>query len=509
MVPGTIKNKKVVKRLSIDIDRVFKETLKYLKCAPKTKRKEIGQFFTSMETAKFMASMFSDPHKENLSILDAGAGSGILTAAIVNRLQNSDVKHIQITCYEISQNILPLLKNTLAYLKNCSAISLDYKIREENYITTQYDDFNTTLFADPNAPKYDYIIGNPPYKKISKNAVEAVAMASVCYGVPNLYFLFAAMSLFNLDKDGEMVYIIPRSWTSGAYFKNFRDYLLHEGIIKQMHLFVSRNKVFEAERILQETTIIRIVKSGDRDFVKITSSNSNGDFEDISTIEVPYNHIVSTYKTIFLVTNDDELQILKILSKWTNTLPILGFKMRTGLTVNYRNMECLRNETSEDTVPLFYPQHIKDGRVIFPLHTGDEYITTEKSGLIQKNKNYLFVKRFTTKEEKKRLQCGIYLSSDFSEYSSISTQNKVNFIETLNFEMSKELVYGLYVLFNSTIYDLYYRILNGSTQVNSTEVNAMPVPTLNEIERLGVALLEKNDLSTCACDEVLEVLIKE
>ena len=70
-------------------------------------------------------------------------------------------------------------------------------------------------------------------------------------------------------------------------------------------------------------------------------------------------------------------------------------------------------------------------------------------------------------------------------------------------------LYGLYVLFNSTIYDLYYRILNGSTQVNSTEVNAMPVPTLNEIERLGVALLEKNDLSTCACDEVLEVLIKE
>lgn len=83
MVPRTIKNKKVVKRLSIDIDRVFKETLKYLKCAPKTKRKEIGQFFTSMETAKFMASMFSDPHKENLSILDAGEGSGILTATEV------------------------------------------------------------------------------------------------------------------------------------------------------------------------------------------------------------------------------------------------------------------------------------------------------------------------------------------------------------------------------------------------------------------------------------------
>ncbi len=44
--------------------------------------------------------------------------------------------------------------------------------------------------------------------------------------------------------------------------------------------------------------------------------------------------------------------------------------------------------------------------------------------------------------------------------------------------MSECLVYGLYVLFNSTIYDEYYRILNGSTQVNSTEINAMPVPDI-------------------------------
>ena len=85
----------------------------------------------------------------------------------------------------------------------------------------------------------------------------------------------------------------------------------------------------------------------------------------------------------------------------------------------------------------------------------------------------------------------------------------MNFIEGLNFDMSEELVYGLYVLFNSTIYDLYYRILNGSTQVNSTEVNAMPVPTLEDIEQLGTALMQENDLSVAICDKLLEVLISE
>ena len=75
--------------------------------------------------------------------------------------------------------------------------------------------------------------------------------------------------------------------------------------------------------------------------------------------------------------------------------------------------------------------------------------------------------------------------------------------------MTKEQVYGLYVLFNSTIYDQYYRILNGSTQVNSTEVNAMPVPTLSEIEYLGSQLEQRSSLSVGVCDEILGGLINE
>lgn len=492
------------------VDAVFEESLKYLDEMPKAKRKEIGQFFTSVETAIYMASMFESPKKEDITVLDAGAGSGILTAAVVERLQSEGIKHISVVCYETSEDVLPMLKSNLNYLKENSVIPLDFDIREENYITTQSSDFNNSMFSNPDAVKYDWIIGNPPYKKIPKDAVEALSMPAVCYGAPNLYFLFASMGLFNLDAKGEMVYIIPRSWTSGAYFKSFRDYFLKEGSLRQIHLFISRDKVFEKESVLQETIIIKVDKSVEKGSVKITSTNSNSDFENINVIEVPYDNIVfGSENYVYLVTTEEELRVLKVLGKWKNTLPSLGLKMKTGLTVDFRSWDYLKNEPGEGIVPLFYSQHIKDGRVVFPIQKEWEYITTEKAGLIQRNKNYLFVKRFTSKEEKRRLQCGIYLSSDYPEYASISTQNKVNFIEGLVSDLSVEQVYGLYVLFNSTIYDLYYRILNGSTQVNSTEVNAMPVPTLEEIEQLGVALLKENDLSVDACDKVLEVLIGE
>ena len=105
------------------------------------------------------------------------------------------------------------------------------------------------------------VIGNPPYMKIAKDAPEAKAMPDICYGAPNLYFLFAAMGMFNLIPNGELVYIIPRSWTSGAYFKRFRQKFLNDGVLEHIHLFVSRDKVFENESVLQETIIIKMRKS--------------------------------------------------------------------------------------------------------------------------------------------------------------------------------------------------------------------------------------------------------
>ena len=127
-----------------------------------------------------------------------------------------------------------------------------------------------------------------------------------------------------------------------------------------------------------------------------------------------------------------------------------------------------------------------------------------KKGLIQENKNYLFIKRFTSKEEKRRLQPAIYLKEDFSNYDYISTENKINFIESTNDEdLSKEQVYGLFVIFNSTLYDKYYRILNGSTQVNANEINSLCIPSRNTLENIGRILINKNDYSVESCDEIL------
>lgn len=489
------------------LERVIEKTNEYIDLMPKIERKKYGQFFTSIETARYMANMFDFPDKSIISVLDAGAGSGILTCALIERLNEINyIDEIQVTCYENDSKILHLLYDNLEYVKKISNKKISIEVITENYITSQYLDFNHAIISNINAKKYDLVIGNPPYMKILKDAPEAKAMPSVCYGAPNLYFLFAAMGLFNLKDNGEMVYIIPRSWTSGAYFKKFREYFLSQGKIQHIHLFGSRNKVFDAEDVLQETIIIKMKKTFDKpETIKITSTHTNKEFNKCNEIIVPYDLVVSGEQLyVYLVTNKEEVEVLNKLHGWRKTLPDLGLKMKTGLTVDFRNRDLLRNEEEEGTIPLFYSQHICKGEVHFPIRKDNEYILTEKEGLVQENKNYLFVKRFTAKEEHRRLQCGIYLSKRFPQFKKISTQNKINFIDGSLIEMSECIVYGLYVLFNSTIYDEYYRILNGSTQVNSTEINCLPVPELEVIKEMGRKLMNSKDLSEKNCNMIME-----
>lgn len=470
----------------------YRNTAALIEAMPKKLRKEYGQFFTSVHTADFMASLFDITTKRHINVLDAGAGSGILGIALVAHLREKKYTgDILLVCYETDENVIPILEKNLTIAKERFGIA--YTIKQENYITSQ--DFSSEECSD----LFDLIIGNPPYKKISKDAIEAKSIPSVCYGAPNLYFLFWAMGLKNLKEGGEMVYIIPRSWTSGAYFERFRAFLLQNGAIIHIHLFGSRDKVFDGESVLQETIIVKIKKTTIKpENVEMTYSTTS-DFSDIISYPVKYDSVVGANGYVYLITNKEEEDVLGRLGKFDNTLVSDNLRMKTGLIVDFRTREVLRNEPSNDTYPLLYSQHIKNGRVHWPIGKEAEYIDTTRNSFLQENTNYLLVKRFTAKEEKRRLQCGIYLKKDHPDFEFISTQNKVNFIKC----ETPELAYGLFVIMNSTIYDTYYRILNGSTQVNSTEINNMPVPDAKTISAMGKQIMTM-ELTENNCNKILK-----
>ena len=476
------------------LEQAYAKTAAFVESIPKKERKRYGQFFTSKKSASFMASLFTpDNNKTALSILDAGAGTGLLTVALVERLREKGYSgHIIVTCYETDEKVLPTLTANMQQL--AERYSIEFTIRTENYL----------LENEQQTQQYDYVIGNPPYLKIPKDAPEALAHPEVCHGAPNLYFIFWAKSIQQMKDGGELVYIIPRSWTSGAYFEKFRTFLFNNCVITNIHIFESRDKVFDGEAVLQETMIIKIQKTTEHPQNVMMSASTTAGFENLRNYEVPYSTVVAPNNFVFLVTNEEESNALARINMLPETLATIDRKMHTGIIVDFRTREVLRSEPERDTYPLLYSHHIQNGRIQWPDGRKDEYVKTDRKGYLQDNTDYLIVKRFTSKEEKRRLQCGIYLHSEHPQYRYISTQNKVNFIKC----QEPEDAYGLYVLLNSTLYDTYYRILNGSTQVNSTEINLMPVPSMENIKGMGRQLMAGGDMSENNCNNILEQWIR-
>ena len=489
------------------LNHVISKTLEFLENMPKSIRKKKGQFFTSKETAEFMANLFELSNlPPKIQILDPGSGTGILSAAILDRLFSAKkFSEIQLTCYENDLAVLPVLRENLEYIQAHAPIKFGFVIIVDDYLVSQAPKFEGK--CKEKKSEYDLIIGNPPYLRVLRNHPAAMAMPTVVHGAPNLYFLFAAMSLFELRNNSEMVYIIPRSWTSGEYFKAFRNYFLHHGKLERIHLFVSRDKVFSQEQVLQETIIIKVKKTYlTPQQVIISSSQTNADYNNMTEIVVPYEAVVSGKNLyVYLPTSEDDVKVIRTINQYDATLPDIGLRMRTGIVVDFRQRNELRQNQGDHIVPLFYGRHIRNGIVMHTSCAEDfDWIVDEKPGLIQKNKNYVFCKRFTAKEEKRRLQCGIYLAKNFPEYEYIGTQNKINYVDCVDgSSLTTALTYGIYALFNTTLYDMYYRILNGSTQVNSTEVNNIPVPPIDIIEKIGNRLMKGNDLSTAYCDKIV------
>jgi len=482
-------------------------TKEFLNEKTKTERKKIGQFFTSEPAARFMGRLF-DPKYERIRIADPGAGTGLLTASVIDYLADSG-KNISLVVdmFENDDNVLPVLKKNILrwrQLADSKGLMLEVNLIEENFITANQLKWHNGFYSG----EYDFIISNPPYKKIQKTALEARIMDKIVYGQPNLYFLFMAMASNLLKPEGEMVFIVPRSWTSGLYFKAFREYFLNQMRIDLVHQFVSRKKVFDHEDVLQETVIVKATKTEcGKSKLIISSSNSINDFSEPMLLHVPYDLCVEQQgdRYIYLPIDEEEIEILKAMKTFDATLESIGFHMKTGPTVDFRSQDAIHDNPEDDDCPLLWSQHFSSGQIRFPRSDlSGQYISSSQRALLINNDNYLFVKRFSSKEEKRRLQPAIFLEMLIDNYKTFSAENHLNYITNTHGGLDVQEVYGLYVIFNSTMWDRYYRILNGSTQVNATECNGLPMPDIETVRRLGDRMKKEKILSTEVCDRILK-----
>ena len=492
------------------VNMVQCNTIEYLSSITKTKRKSLGQFFTPIPIANHMGKMVRF-QGETVRILDPGAGSGMLTASVIDNLIEKGIKRFAIDIYENDETVIPTLESNMQSIHD-SILSrdmiLEYKIIKKNFIVeNQY-----VWTGISQSEKYDIVICNPPYKKIAKDSLEAIAMRDIVYGQPNLYFLFMAMGAKLLKEGGEFICIVPRSFSSGLYFSAFRRWFLSEMRITNLHLFASREAVGGSQdSVLQETVILRAVKTSEKQLkIEITESRNEYCVDIINTHFVDYNTCVKNDKNSFLYfpTNRKDALTLDFVNSWASNLPELGFRMKTGQLVDFRERKWLCETQEVDTVPLLWPFNFNGDRIRFPVQVSGkpQYLKDNASTkrLQMERGSYLLLKRFTAKEERRRLQCALLFEDDFYSFNSLSTENHLNYISKATGKMTLEELYGLYVLLSSSYLDRYFRVLNGSTQVNATEINAIPFPQIEYIRSMGTRAMQHSDLDESICDLIIE-----
>ena len=69
--------------------------------------------------------------------------------------------------------------------------------------------------------------------------------------------------------------------------------------------------------------------------------------------------------------------------------------------------------------------------------------------------------------------------------------------------MCPRLVFGLFALLNSTIYDRYLSIVSKSKQINAKEFKSLPLPPRNIIENIGIRLMSLRQTSVKVCDQIV------
>lgn len=465
-------------------------------------KKKIGQFFTPKEIAVFIANYVSpDNINKEIKILDPGAGMGILTCAIVEKIikDTSSIKQINLSLYELDKTILPYLKMVLNNLKEWAIskkVNLKYIIINKDYVLD-----NLSAFTKKTSPKFDIIVSNPPYFKISKKDKDLIKESEILYQQPNIYSIFISVSIKLLKNDGDIIFITPRSFTSGNYFKKFREFLFEHLTLINIHVFETRNKTFQKDNVLQEIILFKGVKRKKNKDIEINISRSKGvsdinNFRSVKCNESKMINLSTIDKSLFIPISVEDISLLETFTKWNNNLKKLNLKASTGPVVYFRNLKYLRKNKIKNYIPFIWLNNVNDMSLDWPnkkLGKSQYFKSTNNShSVLVDNKNYVLVRRFSAKGDKKRLiSCPLYKDNTIFSAPKIAIENKLNYIYKINSDdLTKNEVVGISALLSSSFYNRYFSILSGNTNVSVTELNQITFPKLVIISKIGAKLIK-------------------
>lgn len=482
-------------------------------------RKRKGQFFTPSEISRFMAALFTSPIAKTFRLLDPGAGIGSLSAAFCERvslLRSS--RRVEIHLFENDDTLLPLLRQTMEQSKKnlaASGHSLSYYIHEgKDFIL----DAAAHIFGKPSLfsqkgglGEFDGVIMNPPYFKLNKESEYAKVMKDVVHGQPNIYAFFLAAAAQLLRSGGELVAITPRSFCNGLYFRDFRRWFFDRMSLDHIHLFESRTGNFRD--VLQES-LITVSHRGEQTPNVSVSTSYGPEITRPVTRDLPSHAILdksSADRVIRIPASAEDSQIMAAVESWPHHFEDLGLRVSTGPVVSFRATKFLLDEPNgSSTAPLLSIYNVRPFKTVWPnpnkKHPAALQVCAASMRLLLPTRNYVLLRRFSAKEEPRRLTASCFLKAD-QQRPYIALENHLNYVYHAARDLTEDETYGLAALFNSALLDRYFRTISGNTQVNATELRTMNFPDLKTLSSIGKLI--RSILEGASSTDIERIVLRE
>ncbi len=422
-----------------------------------TARSDYSQYLTPYQTAHLAASMLSDADGGRLRCLDLGAGTGILSVALAERYGG----RVDVDCVELDPELARICDGELSQLE------IPHRVAVGDALIV------------PIGPGYDRVILNPPYRKMAAGDVRQAGLPARS---PNLYSAFMMVALCALAPGGECVAIVPRSWTNGQYFQQFRAWALSTCSFDAMHVYGSRTEIFSDTNVLQETMLVRFSKRPQAPTVRVSESQVK-DGEPVVR-EYPFDELVDTGGDLAVRVTPAGRGPLDGMA----TLKASGLCASTGKVVDFRSRDVLRRDYEPGLNRLIYAWNFTSEGYTHPVDSYKPQWIDCSSERFAKQLipagSYVVVKRFSSKEESRRVKAHVL---DLGEPQTL--ENHLNYVHAgtprKTVPLDPALARGLELWLSSSEVDAWFRARSGSTQVNASDLNAMPVPSARQLIELG------------------------
>ena len=163
-------------------------------------------------------------------------------------------------------------------------------------------------------------------------------------------------------------------------------------------------------------------------------------------------------------------------------------------------------------MPLIYPLHFNGGRIHWPCPGSRKpnalLAVPQTEELTVPNGIYVLLKRFTAKEEPRRVVATVFRpEGSLAGFESVGFENHLNYFHCRGAGMDERLAEGLAVYLNSTVVDSYFRQFSGHTQVNATDLRGLRYPSKAQLYWLA-ASPAAGTREQAAIDSVVDEMIR-